>query len=328
MTRVTRDQVARLAGTSTAVVSYVINDGPRPVAPATRDRVLAAMAELDYRPNALARGLSARRTNLLGLIVPDATIPFFARLAHAVEQAAAAAGHLVLVGNTGFDGPTELSYLRAFEELSPAALILIDSGASRAVRDALDGSRVVMLHRRVPGLTGFAVISDNRRAGAIAVRHLVEEHGHRRIDCLTGTDRRSPVRDREKGIETALTEAGIAVPEFLRCGYTRAEAYELTARLLAGKRKPAALVVTTDEQAIGVLAAAAHTRVRVPQDLAVMAIDGIPEGAYAQPALSTVALDVDRLAAEAVAAATAPTPRQPATVTVPVALQLRRSCGC
>jgi LacI family transcriptional regulator len=88
--KVTRDDVARLAGTSTAVVSYVINNGPRPVAPATRERVLAAIKELGYRPDRVAQAMASRRTDLIGLIIPDARQPFFGEMAHAVEQAASA----------------------------------------------------------------------------------------------------------------------------------------------------------------------------------------------------------------------------------------------
>ena len=100
--KVTRDDVARLAGTSTAVVSYVINNGPRPVAPATRERVLAAIKELGYRPDRVAQAMASRRTDLIGLIVPDARQPFFAEMAHAVEQAAAERGKMVLVGNSDY----------------------------------------------------------------------------------------------------------------------------------------------------------------------------------------------------------------------------------
>ena len=92
MAKVTRDDVARLAGTSTAVVSYVINNGPRPVAPATRERVLAAIKQLGYRPDRVAQAMASRRTDLIGMIVPDARQPFFAEMAHAVEQAAADTG--------------------------------------------------------------------------------------------------------------------------------------------------------------------------------------------------------------------------------------------
>lgn len=114
MAKVTRDDVARLAGTSTAVVSYVINNGPRPVAPATRERVLAAIKELGYRPDRVAQAMASRRTDLMGMIVPDARQPFFAEMAHAVEQAAAERGKMVLVGNSDYRDEREVHYLRAF----------------------------------------------------------------------------------------------------------------------------------------------------------------------------------------------------------------------
>ncbi|MEU0745074.1 LacI family DNA-binding transcriptional regulator, partial [Streptomyces albogriseolus] len=109
MAKVTRDDVARLAGTSTAVVSYVINNGPRPVAPATRERVLAAIKELGYRPDRVAQAMASRRTDLIGLIVPDARQPFFGEMAHTVEQAASERGKMVLhttrwVSRVGADG--------------------------------------------------------------------------------------------------------------------------------------------------------------------------------------------------------------------------------
>src|SRR5687767_148436 len=96
----TARDVAKLAGTSNAVVSYVFNDGPRTVSPGTRERVLRAAKELDYKPNALARALSAGKTRSIGLIVPDIANPFFAELARAVEEAAAERGHLLLIGDS------------------------------------------------------------------------------------------------------------------------------------------------------------------------------------------------------------------------------------
>src|SRR5690606_1650671 len=89
---VTRDDVARRAGTSPAVVSYVLNNGPRPVAAATRARVEAAVAELGYRPNLVAKALRSARSNTIGLVVPDSTESFFTELVHAVERAAHAEG--------------------------------------------------------------------------------------------------------------------------------------------------------------------------------------------------------------------------------------------
>src|SRR5438093_9927212 len=100
---VTRDDVARRAGVSVATVSYVLNGGPRGVSEEKRQRVLAAVAALGYRPNAIARSLRARRTWILGLVLPDSANPYFAALSHAVEEAAAARGYQVVVANAAED---------------------------------------------------------------------------------------------------------------------------------------------------------------------------------------------------------------------------------
>ena len=110
----TRDDVARRAGVSTAVVSYVLNDGPRPVSPEKRERVLRAIAELGYRRDAVAAALSSRRSRTLGLLLPDATNPFFADLAGRIEDAAFAKGYTVLIGNAAEDRAREARHLEAF----------------------------------------------------------------------------------------------------------------------------------------------------------------------------------------------------------------------
>ena len=96
---VKREDVARLAGVSPAVVSYVLNNGPRPVAEGTRRRVVKAIDRLGYRPNGVARALRSRRTWSIGLVVPGCSDPFLARLAHAIEDEAFARGYSLLLGN-------------------------------------------------------------------------------------------------------------------------------------------------------------------------------------------------------------------------------------
>ena len=113
---VTRDDVANRAGISPAVVSYVVNGGPRRVAPGTRSKVLRAIEDLGYRPNGLARALRVQKTFTIGLIVPDNTNPFFAQLARAVEETAFARGYVLLLGNSGQDDKRQAAYVRTFLE--------------------------------------------------------------------------------------------------------------------------------------------------------------------------------------------------------------------
>src|SRR5690606_12214742 len=114
--RVTRGEVAARAGTSPAVVSYVLNDGPRAVAEATRARVLAAVEALGYRPNSIARSLRTSRTMTLGLIVPDTSNPFFGEASRAIEDAAFERGYMVVVGNAVESAQRQNSYIRAFAD--------------------------------------------------------------------------------------------------------------------------------------------------------------------------------------------------------------------
>ena len=189
MAKVTRDDVARLAGTSTAVVSYVINNGPRPVAPATRERVLAAIKELGYRPDRVAQAMASRRTDLIGLIVPDARQPFFAEMAHAVEQAAAERGKMVLVGNSDYLDEREVHYLRAFLGMRVSGLILVSQGPSEHAAAEIDAwdARVVLLHERPEAIDDVAVVTDDVGGAQLATRHLLE-HGHEYVACLGGID--------------------------------------------------------------------------------------------------------------------------------------------
>ncbi|MFD0377165.1 LacI family DNA-binding transcriptional regulator, partial [Streptomyces sp. NPDC127112] len=189
MAKVTRDDVARLAGTSTAVVSYVINNGPRPVAPATRERVLAAIKDLGYRPDRVAQAMASRRTDLIGMIVPDARQPFFAEMAHAVEQAAAERGKMVLVGNSDYRDEREVHYLRAFLGMRVSGLILVSQGMSERAASEIEAwdARIVLLHERPEAIDDVAVVTDDIGGAQLATRHLLE-HGHEYVACIGGIE--------------------------------------------------------------------------------------------------------------------------------------------
>lgn len=218
MAKVTRDDVARLAGTSTAVVSYVINNGPRPVAPATRERVVAAIQELGYRPDRVAQAMASRRTDLIGVVVPDARQPFFAEMAHAVEQAAAERGKMVLVGNSDYRNEREVHYLRAFLGMRVSGLILVSQGPSERAAAEIEAwdARVVLLHERPEGIDDVAVVTDDIGGAQLATRHLLE-HGHPYVACLGGVESTpvvgDPVTDHVEGWRRAMLEAGRPVED-------------------------------------------------------------------------------------------------------------------
>lgn len=202
-------------------MSYVINNGPRPVAPATRERVLAAIKELGYRPDRVAQAMASRRTDLIGMIVPDARQPFFAEMAHAVEQAASERGKMVLVGNSDYVEEREVHYLRAFLGMRVSGLILVSHGLNDLAAAEIEAwdARVVLLHERPEAIDDVAVVIDDVGGAQLATRHLLE-HGHPYVACVGGTAETpsvgDPVSDHVEGWRRAMHEAGLSTEGFVR----------------------------------------------------------------------------------------------------------------
>ncbi|MEU8837980.1 LacI family DNA-binding transcriptional regulator [Streptomyces roseus] len=339
MAKVTRDDVARLAGTSTAVVSYVINNGPRPVAPATRERVLAAIKELGYRPDRVAQAMASRRTDLIGMIVPDARQPFFAEMAHAVEQAAAERGKMVLVGNSDYRDEREVHYLRAFLGMRVSGLILVSQGMSERAASEIEAwdARVVLLHERPEAIDDVAVVTDDIGGAQLATRHLLE-HGHAYVACIGGVENTpsvgDPVADHVEGWRRAMQESGRSVEgRLFEAPYNRYDAYRVALEVLSGPDRPPAIFCATDDQAIGVLRAARELRIDVPGELAVAGFDDVKEAALTDPPLTTIASDRPAMARAAVDlvlddALRVAGSRRERLKQFPSALVIRRSCGC
>lgn len=334
MVRATRDDVARLAGTSPAVVSYVVNNGPRPVAESTRARVLAAIAELDYRPNLVARALRSTQSNTIGLVVPDSSQAFFTELVHAVERAAHAGGSLVLLGNSAFSPAQERRYVETLASMQVAGVLLVSSevGVRAGERWRPDGLGVpvVYLNYRAPqGTEANSVVLANRDGGRLATEHLLS-HGYRRIGCLTGTSRSGPVADRARGWADALRAAGVEPGRTLRTGLDRHTAREEVKAWLAGGERPEALFATADGLALDALHTAQECGLRIPEGLAVVGFGATEPAAHSWPPLTTVGCPFDEFGRAAVAMLNAVVAgeRPPTQTVLEVRLRARRSCGC
>jgi LacI family transcriptional regulator len=337
--KVTRDDVARLAGTSTAVVSYVINNGPRPVAPATRERVLAAIKQLGYRPDRVAQAMASRRTDLIGLVLPDARQPFFAEMAHAVEQAAAERGKIVLIGNSDYIDEREVHYLRAFLGMRVSGLILISQGPSEHAAEEIEAwdARVVLLHRRPEAIKDVAVLTDDVGGARLTTLHLLE-HGYEYVACLGGPettpDVGDPVTDHVEGWKRAMLETGRSIEgRLFSSPFNRYDTYRVALGLLSGPQRPPAIVCATDDQAIGVLRAARELGIDVPGALAVAGFDDVKEAALTDPPLTTVSSDRQAMARAAVDLVLddtllIPGARRQRVRQFPSRLTIRRSCGC
>jgi LacI family transcriptional regulator len=314
---ITRNDVAEYAGVSTAVVSYVVNEGPRKVAPETRERVLEAIRALGYRPNATARALRLGTTRTFGLITPDGGNPLFAELAKAIDREAAAHGYVVL--QTSADGDPETENAKIVELLTRqvSGLILVAPTDDFAVENVK--VPVIAINRSLA--TVSSVRPAYREGARLGVEHLIS-HGHRRIGLVIGG---AGHPERELGWSAALATAGLPQGPIVRASFSREGGYRAGQILL--HEEPTAIFASSDLQAIGVLRALHEAGVDVPGDMAVVAFDGTPETEYTWPPLTVVRQPVEQLAQEAVRRLIEGE-ETTAAVTVPTKLIRRRSCGC
>ncbi len=314
--------VAALAGTSTAVVSYVLNDGPRPVATATRARVVEAIETLGYRPNRVAQALRSQRSGQLGLIVPNLASQFFVQLVQAVEQAAFGRNELLVVGSAGYEARHEQAYFEAFVDTGVDAIIVATVSQDPPRDDLIEGTRVVWLHHRPVGAAGPFVDIDNEGAGRSAMEHLLS-HGAKRPLVLTGPTDVGPVGLRLTGALRAGSDAGIdrGSIRVLRSEFSRFDAAE---KLHSFSEPFDGVLTTTDEQGIGVLAALAR---QVPDPVAVVSIDGTEASSCLAPPLTTVEVPIRAMAERAIDLALAPSP-EIRSHRFAVSLRIGGSCGC
>ena len=298
--RATRNDVARLSGVSTAVVSYVLNNGPRPVAAETRERVLAVMKELNYRPNASARALTTQRTNVIGLLVPDISNPFFAEFGRTVQNQAFARGFALLLGETSSDPAREKSQVASMLEREVDGLVIFGIQDVGLV-ETLSTSELplVSMDWQLSAQPVATVMVDDYRASRDAVAHLAG-HGHRRIGYIGGPGDLLVSQDRYRGWSDEMRERfpdleleGLA----FEATHTREGGYDAAGRVLAEAEPPTALFVSADVQAVGVLHACYEAGVDVPGDLAIVSFDGTSESAFSAPPLTSVRLPMEEMAA-------------------------------
>ena len=318
---VTRNDVAKLAGVSTAVVSYVVNNGPRPVAEPTRQKVLDAIRKLDYQPNAAARSLITGRADALALVVPDVANPYFGALALEVEFAARERGQTLILAQAPDNHHEVIAELGGGVVDGLISAVWPDEKVLRELaRRPLPMVQVSIMTPELP----FRCLQPDYHGGSYeAVRHLIG-HGHERIALVTGA---SASEARGLGWAKALAEAGLVAGPVVELSWSREAGYEGAGRLLREHPDVTAAFVASDNQAIGFLAGLHQAGKRVPRDLAVVSFDGSPDGRFTIPPLTSVRVPIRQLARDAVAQALDPNAEKLGVV-YPCTLVVRESCGC
>ena len=320
---ITRADVARYAGVSTAVVSYTLNNGPKPVAFATAERVRNAVRVLGYRPNAAARALKRGSSDMIGLVVPDSSNPFFAELAQATEDAAEALGYALVVIN-GNDSDVVQHVNRLAGRQVDGIIVACDLRLVDIANLTASGIRLSLFNQLHPTEGTHAIGSDLLNGAKEGVRHLLQ-HGHTRIGFVGNT---TPSDTRLRGWEDALRDAGLAPGPRYPAGYSREGGYTAGQQLVASNDRPTALFVSTDMQAVGVLRALHESGVDVPREIAIVSLDGTPESEYSWPALTTLRQPVRQMAKDAVAHLLGQADAVDEHRLYPLELVIRQSCGC
>ena len=294
----TRREVAQAASVSVRTVSNVVN-GFDHVAPATRERVLRVIRELDYQPSELARSLKVGRSGLIGLMLPELDTAYFAELTRAFVEGGAERGLTVVVDQTDGDRERELALLRRTSGGSLFDALVLSPLALRS--EDLDGFGAAPLvflgEDEFPGFD--KVMIDNFQAGFEAVEHLIRQ-GRRRIAAI-GAERTSHSSSslRLDGYRAALaSHPDLELAETIEYveGFRRPEGAAAMRRLLERPDRPDAIFCFSDALALGALRALHEGGLSVPADVAVVGWDDIEDGAFAIPSLTTVSPDKQWLA--------------------------------
>jgi DNA-binding LacI/PurR family transcriptional regulator len=319
--------VARLAGVSHQTVSRVLNYSPR-VRPETRERVLTAMAQLDYRANPVARALTTGRSRTLGVVAFDMSLFGPASTLAALERAARSSGYSVSM--VGLESLERSAVVEAVERLRAigvdGALVIAPHLPETTGLYDLPGDLPVVAVEGAPH--GVSVVAVDQRQGAqLATRHLLEL-GHETVHHIAGP----PGTDadlRITGWRDALDAAGARVPPLLRGDWGAESGFELARRLLE-RPNLTAVFVANDQMAVGVLRAFFEHGLAVPGDASVVGFDDVPEAGFFIPPLTTVRQDFDEMGRRSVHAlveAIEGRRRVETRVTIPTTLVTRASSG-
>ena len=298
--------VARRAGVDASTASRVLRDDPsQQVRPETRQRILDAAKELRYRPNALAQGLRTRRTDTLGLIIPNLDNLGFADVTHGIQAAAAQAGKLVMVVEAdAVAGRAHPIYERLIGDGRLDGLVVAFASLEDDMVAQLGEREIplVLVNRRTSRVRGSVVV-DDERGSRMAIEHLVSL-GHRRIGYLGLDADTDTARRRLTGYGAGMTQAGIRIdPRWLAAGPPTEDggrsAVEALLRATPASR-PTALFVASLMSAIGALAALADAGLSVPGDMSLVTFNDHPFAAHTAPPLTTVRMPNFKMGQEAV----------------------------
>lgn len=291
-------EVAKRAGVSISTVSHVINK-TRYVSEELEKKVVAAMEELNYHPNSLARSLRSGTSKTIGLVLPDNSNPFFADIARIIEDIGFLNGYSVMLCNSDGNLEKERAYIKVLIEKRIDGIIFIASGSNvNHLQNLADqGIPVVLADREVDIKIVDEVLVDNEQGGYDATKYLLDL-GHRKIGCITGPSSLTPSSNRVLGYRKALTETNIPIREdYIVFGDFKSKSGEEgMEEFLQLDDPPSAIFVCNDMMAFGVYKYLKRNNFNIPEDFSVIGFDNIQLSSIITPTLTTVSQPIAEVA--------------------------------
>jgi len=304
--------VAQLAGVSVASVSRVLNNGPK-VSKKTIETVLKVVKDLNYTPNANARALVTQKSSTLGVVIPDLVDPFFASLAHGVEQVARQKNMQLLLSTGLVSAETEMQAINLLIERRCDVMVVHSKKLSDDVLIELANKvpGLVLIDRYIEEIAERCVWLDNLEGGKIAARHLLALN-HQNFACISSEHQIDDPLLRLQGFQYELKSVGAEIePNLIEYGEPTLQGGEIaTQKLLASGKRFSALFVYNDAMAIGAISTLEDNGFKVPSDISVLGFDDVLLSRYSRPKLSTLNYPIEEMAMQATNIALALTNQQ------------------
>ncbi|GAB4223824.1 MAG: LacI family DNA-binding transcriptional regulator [Spirochaetales bacterium] len=282
--------VARLARCAITTVSRVLNNSSHRVKEETRLRVLEAIRQLDYRPNALAKSLLSKRTLTIGVVVPDISNPYYAEIVRGIQDTADQEGYTVLIQNTDRMPDRLQRGIHILREKNVDGFLFTGGlhGMERIGELLADlQDRTVVIGRLKENLPSVRI--DNEKASILAVEHLVQK-GYRYIAYVSGALYSTTMEDRLLGFRKAMELYHLEnLPGFIQEGkQTLQSGYDAMQRLLSLPKWPEAILFANDQMLFGAMKALSERGLRVPEDFAMVGFDNVPLCSYFDPTITSI----------------------------------------
>ncbi|NLM04516.1 MAG: substrate-binding domain-containing protein [Clostridiales bacterium] len=287
--RINIKDVAKRAGVSISTVSRVINDS-KAVRPKTKAKVLEAIEELGYKPNAIARSLKVRHTKTIGIMVPDISNQFYPEVVRGIEDVASMYEYNIFLCNTDLDSEKELQYFDVLEEKQVDGIIYMGGNISEEMGKRFKNASAPIILIGIDYEDYPSVTIDNINASKEAVNYLISK-GHKKVGMITGKAHDPIISGvRKEGYKQALEENNLTFDESLviEGGNRFKSGYEGARQLLELPEPPSALFISGDEMAIGAMRAALEMGIKIPDELAIVGFNNIDMAGKVFPSLSTI----------------------------------------